>query len=63
MLRSRIEFKAPTQFFPADLREILVPYWERELRRLVHPLPNLKTVLAEMSKGLLFLKEQTRRKD
>jgi len=55
----RIKFGGPAQFFPADLREVLRPYWERELGRLVHPLPELDRVLREIRKGLDFLKGKT----
>jgi predicted nucleotidyltransferase component of viral defense system len=53
----QIRFKGPSQFFPSDLREILTPYWERELGRLVRPLPDLDAVLVEMRKGLGFLRD------
>jgi len=52
----QIKFQGPAQFFPGDLKEILKPYWERELGRLVRPLPDLDAVLVEMRKGLDFLR-------
>jgi len=54
----KIEFKGAEQFFSSDLRDILAPYWERELGRLLHPLPDLDQVLREMKKGLDFLKSK-----
>ena len=53
-----IKFEGLVQFFPPDLREILRPYWERELGRLVHPLPELDQVLREMKEKLDFLKRR-----
>jgi predicted nucleotidyltransferase component of viral defense system len=53
----QIKFKRTAQFFPPDLQEILKPYWERELGRLVRPLPDLDAVLVEMRKGLDFLRD------
>lgn len=55
----QIKFRGPAQFFPVDLREILTPYWERKLGRLVRPLPDLDQVLGEMRKGMEFLKGKT----
>jgi predicted nucleotidyltransferase component of viral defense system len=52
----KIKFKGTVQFFPGDLQEILEPYWERELGRLVHPLPDLNEVLGEMREKLDFLR-------
>jgi len=52
----QIKFRGPAQFFPADLREVLAPYWERELGRLVRPLPDLDQVLKDMRRRLDFLK-------
>ena len=40
------------QIFPKDLKETLLPYWERELGRLVYPLPDLELVLKELRKTL-----------
>lgn len=45
-----IEFKDTNQMFPQDLNEILLPYWEREMGRLVAPLPDLDLVLKELKK-------------
>ena len=59
----QIKFKGPIQFFPADLPQILSSYWERELGRLVHPLPDLERVLKEMRKKLDFLVHVTGGRD
>jgi predicted nucleotidyltransferase component of viral defense system len=50
----QIKFKGHVPFFPNDLKDVLTPYWERELGRLVHPLPDLDQVLADMRKSLGF---------
>jgi len=50
-----IEFKGIGQFFPDDLKEILKPYWERELSRLIYDIPNLKKVIEEIKIGVRFL--------
>ena len=50
-----LEFKGIEQFFPDDLKEILKPYWERELSRLVYKVPNLKKVIKEIKIGVRFL--------
>ena len=47
-----IEPPGPDMFFPKDLPEILSPYWERELGRLVHPVPDIKTILKELKTTL-----------
>lgn len=43
-----IKFTSMNQIFTKDLNETLLPYWERELGRLVYPLPNLKIVLGDL---------------
>ena len=43
-----ITFTAMNQIFPKDLNETLLPYWERELGRLVYPLPDLELVLKKL---------------
>lgn len=43
-----VKFTSQSQIFPRDLKETLLPYWERELGRLVHPLPDVDTVLKEI---------------
>jgi len=50
-----IKFISMDQIFPKDLKETLLPYWERELGRLVNPLPDLELVLAELK---IFIKKQ-----
>lgn len=50
-----IDFNGPDQFFPSGLEEILDPYWERELGRLTHPLPDLHRALRDLKQGLNFL--------
>lgn len=47
-----IEFAGSRHFFPADILEVLRPYWERELGRLLQPLPSLETVVSELKKRL-----------
>ncbi len=50
-----LEFKGLGQIFPADLHETLRPYWERELGRLVSPLPEITNVLSSLRGALKFL--------
>jgi len=50
-----INFNSFKQIFTADLKETLLPYWERELGRLVNPLPDLEIVLRELKS---FIKAQ-----
>lgn len=52
-----VEFTGISQFFAQDIFEIVQPYWERELGRLVSPLPDLKTVLADLKTALGFLSQ------
>lgn len=52
-----LEFRGIRQIFPADLKETLKPYWERELGRLVNPLPDMMTVLSSLRGALKFLWE------
>lgn len=47
-----IEPPRSDMFFPKDLPEILRPYWERELGRLVHPVPDIKGILKELKTRL-----------
>lgn len=47
-----IEIREVEQIFPADLPEILKGYWNRELERLIHPVPELGTVIHELKKNL-----------
>lgn len=53
LLKEKCELKGiqlmdTSQFLPDDIESILKPYWERELGRLVNPLPDLNTVLDEL---------------
>jgi predicted nucleotidyltransferase component of viral defense system len=50
-----IKFKSANQIFSKDLKETLLPYWERELGRLVNPLPDFELVLTELKS---FIKTQ-----
>jgi len=43
-----VNFSSLNKIFPKDLNETLMPYWERELGRLVYPLPELGLVLKEL---------------
>jgi len=43
-----IKFESANQIFSKDLKETLLPYWERELGRLVNPLPDFELVLTEL---------------
>ena len=43
-----INFSSIKQIFPEDLKETFLPYWERELGRLVNPLPDLEVVMTEL---------------
>ncbi|MFQ5905071.1 MAG: nucleotidyl transferase AbiEii/AbiGii toxin family protein, partial [bacterium] len=47
-----IEFAGSHQFFPADILDVLRPYWERELGRLLQPLPSLETVISDLKEKL-----------
>jgi predicted nucleotidyltransferase component of viral defense system len=50
-----VEFEGLPQIFPKDLKETLRPYWERELGRLINPLPDIDGVLKDIKKLLGFL--------
>ncbi|MBM4348417.1 MAG: hypothetical protein FJ106_00765 [Deltaproteobacteria bacterium] len=52
-----IESKSLDDMFPYDLLEILEGYWERELGRLVHPVPEMKKVISDVRDHLEFLKK------
>ena len=47
-----IEVSGIHQFFPQNLNEILKPYWERELGRLVFPVPDMESILDELQKNV-----------
>jgi len=53
-----IEVKGLDEIFPRDLGEILEGYWNRELGRLIHPVPELETVLHELRNHLRPLIKQ-----
>lgn len=44
-----LKFSSRSQIFPRDIKEIIGPFWERELGRLVDPLPEMDMVLKELS--------------
>ena len=50
-----INLQGIDQLFPKDIAGILQPYWERELGRLVYPLPELEKVLRDLKSRLDFL--------
>jgi predicted nucleotidyltransferase component of viral defense system len=50
-----IEIKGLKNIFPDDLPEILEGYWERELGRLIYPVPELKIMLHELKNHLEYL--------
>ena len=52
-----IEFKGLDDMFPSDLLEILEGYWERELARLVYPVPEMKKVISDVRNHLKFLEK------
>ena len=57
LLKKKFEYKdikmtGTEQVFPADLPEILKGYWERELGRLIHPMPELEIVIRELKEHL-----------
>ena len=50
-----VSFQGIDQLFPKDIAAVLKPYWERELGRLVCPLPRLENVLSDLKSKLDFL--------
>lgn len=50
-----IEIKELEDIFPNNLLEILEGYWNRELGRLIHPVPELETLVHEMKIHLKHL--------
>lgn len=50
-----IGFKGLDGIFPADLFEVLKGYWDRELGRLIHPVPELERVIHDLGNNLMFL--------
>lgn len=55
----KIEFHGAQQFFPEGLLEILQGYWQRELGRLVYPVPQLAEVVKHLKTGLRFLEGES----
>jgi predicted nucleotidyltransferase component of viral defense system len=51
----KIRFKGKNQIFPGDLLQTLKPYWERELGRLINPVPDMKEVLNDLRESLKLL--------
>lgn len=58
-----IKLTSMNQIFPKDLNETLLPYWERELGRLVYSLPDLEFVNKELKPAInnIFLGYKRRR--
>ncbi len=50
-----IDFSTASQMFPENIFDTLRPYWERELGRLLNPLPDLRNVLDDLQAELDFL--------
>jgi uncharacterized protein len=50
-----IEFHDIQQILPSDIEEVLTGFWERELGRLVSPVPRLELVLRDLRDMLSFL--------
>jgi len=48
-------YEGSDQLLPANLEEMLKSYWERELSRLVYPVPDLREVIDQLGSGLGFL--------
>ena len=51
----KIKFEGINQIFPDNLFEILKPYWERELGRLINPTPEMEGVINDLKRSLKFL--------
>lgn len=56
LLAKKFEYKgiefSLDRIFPEDLFDILKGYWERELGRLVYPVPELEKVISDLKRGL-----------
>jgi hypothetical protein len=52
-----IEWRGLQEIFPADLESVLGGYWEKELGRLVWPVPAMREVLAELKSALSWMKD------
>lgn len=55
-LESRgIAWKGTDGVFPGSLEATLAGYWQKELGRLVHPVPDMAAVLGQLKAGLVWL--------
>jgi predicted nucleotidyltransferase component of viral defense system len=52
-----IKAKGLREIFPNDLPNILAGYWDRELGRLIYPVPELEIVIRELKSNLKSLTE------
>lgn len=50
-----ITFGGLADVFPPDIADVLSGYWQKELGRLVHPVPEMETVLGELRERLAWL--------
>jgi predicted nucleotidyltransferase component of viral defense system len=55
-----LQWRGLADVFPPDLADVLSGYWERELGRLVRPVPDMNKVLAELGGRLAWLPRATR---
>lgn len=53
-----IRFQGIEDIFPPDIEQILEGYWNKELGRLVYPVPEMKLVLGELRHDLQWLERQ-----
>ena len=49
-----IDFKCIDTMIAGETKSILEPYWERELGRLLNPLPDLDELLLDLKRKLSF---------
>lgn len=52
-----IKWNGPQDVFPPDLQTIFEGYWEKELGRLVWPVPEMNSVLAQLKTSLNWLND------
>jgi len=52
-----IEWRGLQEIFPADLESVLDGYWEKELGRLVWPVPVMSEVLTELKAALGWMRD------
>ena len=50
-----IRWNGLQDIFPPDLKTTLAGYWEKELGRLVHPVPDMDAVLEQLKRDLGWL--------